>query len=273
MIKFPWILLASLVFCSCKSQQKKSINEENKLSVLIFHDSVIVYNGKLDKNTPYKKYLPSEMEELNEVIANNRKKFGDDLEILLKVADSGTGGISDNLLFMTRLVKQNGGPGFKRADADEADQTLFKVIPFPWSYYDSLAPRSQNLLMPKDGYDSVNSSYPSGPPPPVEITTPESVSVQLLPQENAFLIDIRKDESVWYQIISTTGKMGPQKINPPVTKNLKSIIADYENSSPDIKRTYLIKGDRDASYSSIKQVIDALKENNIYKYNLVTAEN
>jgi biopolymer transport protein ExbD len=105
---------------------------------------------------------------------------------------------------------------------------------------------------------------------PVKIKTPNTVTAQELPRDNAFLIEIRKDNSVWYQILSLTNKMSPQKINGPITKNLKNIIADYEKSLPDQPKTYLIKGDGKSTYTSFEKVINALKENKIYKYNLVT---
>ena len=108
---------------------------------------------------------------------------------------------------------------------------------------------------------------------PVKIKNPTTVTTQEIPNDNAFIIEIRKDHSVWYQIISPLNKMALQKVNTPITKNLKNIIADYERSSPGIKKTYLIKGDGEAKYPDLVQVLDALKENNIYKYNLVTAEN
>jgi biopolymer transport protein ExbD len=110
-------------------------------------------------------------------------------------------------------------------------------------------------------------------PAPVEIITPNTVTTQEIPNENAFLIEIRKDNSVWYQPISPLIKMAPQKVNAPITKNLKDIIADYEKSSPGKIKTYLIKADGDAKYPKFEEVINALKENNIYKYKLVTSEN
>ncbi|MEK7225007.1 MAG: biopolymer transporter ExbD, partial [Bacteroidota bacterium] len=113
----------------------------------------------------------------------------------------------------------------------------------------------------------------SGPPEPISITTPGSVSTSAIPDDNAFLIEIRKDNSVWYQPISPLIKMAPQKVNAPIIKNLKKIIADYEKASPDKKKTYLIKGDGNATYLVFEQVIAAMKENNIYKYTLVTSEN
>jgi biopolymer transport protein ExbD len=110
------------------------------------------------------------------------------------------------------------------------------------------------------------------PPPPVEIQTPKSVTIQELPEDNAFLIEIRKDRSVWYQVISKVSKMVPQKINMPITKNLEEIIAGYEKSETGGQKKYLIKADGNSTkYHDFEQVIEALKANNIFKYNLVTS--
>jgi biopolymer transport protein ExbD len=108
------------------------------------------------------------------------------------------------------------------------------------------------------------------PPFPVKIETPNSNTTQELPNDNAFLIEIRKDNSVWYQILAQTNKMDPQKVNEPITKNLKNIIAEYEKSLTDKPKTYLIKGDSKSTYPAFEKVINALKENKVYKYNLVT---
>lgn len=110
------------------------------------------------------------------------------------------------------------------------------------------------------------------PPAPVQVKTPISVTTLEIPNDNAFIIEIRKDKSVWYQFMSLVTRMTPQKVNAPITKNLKNIIADYENTNSGKKITYLIKGDPESRYPEFEQIINALKQNNIYKYNLVTSE-
>jgi biopolymer transport protein ExbD len=105
---------------------------------------------------------------------------------------------------------------------------------------------------------------------PVKIKTPITVATREIPHDNTFIIEIRKDNSVFYQFMSLVNKMGPQKVNEPITKNLKEIIADYEKSLPDKPKNYLIKGDSKSTYPTFEKVINALKENKVYKYNLVT---
>jgi biopolymer transport protein ExbD len=109
-------------------------------------------------------------------------------------------------------------------------------------------------------------------PAPAKIKNPTTVTTQEIPNDNVFIIEIRKDNSVWYQFLSLVNKMVPQKVNTPITKNMKNIIADYENSTSGKKITYLIKGDPKSRYTEFEQVMNALKQNNIYKYNLVTSE-
>jgi biopolymer transport protein ExbD len=108
------------------------------------------------------------------------------------------------------------------------------------------------------------------PPEPVAITTP-GTAVSELPDKNAFLIEIKEDNSVWYQPLSPNSGQVLQKVKDPVSNNLQKIIADHEAANSGIKISYLIKGHPKTSYPVFEKVINALKENNIFKYNLVTS--
>lgn len=374
MKKLLWIVPVMMVFLSCK-QSKGQAADQNKFSILIFHDSVIVYNGILDRHTVYKKYLSTEPEKLGEAIDKHRHKYGTQSEIHLKIAFEGEDDfsfhLSDHLQYMKDIALQNSGPDLKLVDVTDVEEKFFKILPFKWSFIDSFnKPKALDLKLPKEDENEIQPSQTpntvtvilmtekewycysgtgftngktysskdfrilltqkkkqwgdslfviikpseqatykatvdaldemilnkieryamarltldeklflntdnqkSDPPEPVSITTPGSVSTSAMPDDNAFLIEIRKDNSVWYQPISPLIKMAPQKVNAPITKNLKKIITDYEKASPDKKKTYLIKGDGNATYPVFEQVINALKENNIYKYTLITSEN
>lgn len=370
MKKLIWVIQVIMILLSCKSQPNRQAADQNKLSVLIFQDSVIVYNSIFEKNTAYKKYLHTEPEKLREVIEQNRLKYGFQSEILLKIAIVVGADFGDHIHYMADISTQNSGPDLKIADITETEEQFFRVLPFKRSFIDSFnKPLALDLKMPKDvpdeekiineenaftviilsdkgGWAYTGTNYGSGflydteelgqmlekknketgdslaviikpaksasykatvdildqmtihhikyytivklskeeeayfnspdafePPEPVKIVTPGSVSTQEMPKDNAFLIEIRKDRSVWYQIISKVTKMAPQKINNPITKNLKEIIAGYEKLATDGPKTYLIKGDGNSTkYSDFEQVIEALKQNNIFKYNLVTSQ-
>lgn len=114
--------------------------------------------------------------------------------------------------------------------------------------------------------------YDWAPPEPIAITTPASVTSQTIPKKNAIIIELRKDQSVWYTILGAGFDSLSHIVKKPVTQNLKSVIADFEKKLSGIRKDYLIKGDKDARYTIFEQVIEALKQNNIYKYNLVTEE-
>jgi len=53
---------------------------------------------------------------------------------------------------------------------------------------------------------------------------------------------------------------------------LKKIIAAYEKIDPGVNKQYLIKGDPNARYPIFEKIIEALKQNNIYKYKLVATD-
>lgn len=108
--------------------------------------------------------------------------------------------------------------------------------------------------------------------PPVDIEPPNTVRADQLPEDNAFLIEIKEDNSVWYQPRSLVSRMVSQEVRKPVSARLQKIVADYKASHSGIKIAYLIKGHPKSTYPVFQQVIDALKANNINNFNLVTSE-
>jgi biopolymer transport protein ExbD len=163
------------------------------------------------------------------------------------------------------------------------------------------------------------------PPEPVEITTPNSVSSQPLPENDAVLIAIDKSNKVYFTVFSekdpsvfdrivgnlnTSRSLGlttPEiqnfrktaSVGVPFT-SLKSLLAlpaeEHKNvNQPGIpvldsatnelvwwigeaqkafsgkKLTYLIKGDAQSKFPTFEAVIAALKRNEVFKYNLITA--
>jgi biopolymer transport protein ExbD len=163
------------------------------------------------------------------------------------------------------------------------------------------------------------------PPEPVEITTPNSVSSQNLPENDAVMITIDKDDRVYFSVFSekdptvfdkiigdlnTSKNLGLAKeemlnfrktasvgvpfnglkslLSTPAEdqRNLKQPgipvmdsatnelvwwIAEAQKAFSGKKLTYLIKGDAVSKFPTFEAVISALKRNEQFKYNLVTA--
>jgi len=109
------------------------------------------------------------------------------------------------------------------------------------------------------------------PTKPIEVKTPSSVLTQKIPENNAILIEIRDDTSIWYTIFATGQTNAPEKILNPVKEKLRAVIADYVKKYGSNKPQYLIKADPKITYPDFEKVIEALKQNNILKYNLVTS--
>ena len=109
-------------------------------------------------------------------------------------------------------------------------------------------------------------------PEPIEITTPASVTTEVMNETPAFLIEIKSDQSVWYQILSKDSS-GSVRIKEPIKENLKKAIGDFKNEcvKKELRASYLIKGDNNTKFDQFEKIINALKENEIYKYNLVTS--
>ena len=163
------------------------------------------------------------------------------------------------------------------------------------------------------------------PPEPVEITTPNSVSSQILPENDAVMVTIDKDNKVYFSIFSekdptildniikkinternlglTDAELANFKKTPsmgvPFT-GLKSLLSTpFEDQRKLVQLgipvldsatnelvwwiayakqgfagrilKYLIKGDQKSKYPTFEAVVSALKRNEEFKYNLVTA--
>jgi biopolymer transport protein ExbD len=167
------------------------------------------------------------------------------------------------------------------------------------------------------------------PPEPVKVTTPNSVSSQIMQENNALLITIDKQSKVYINInakdkkeqdnvlatviegMNTTRNLGltPAQIasfkTAPIIgvplANLKTFLnlpADEQGKivQPGIpvldsnnneltwwvsetkkafagqKLLYLIKGDNDSKYPTFEGVINAMRKNDEFKYDLITAQ-
>ena len=163
------------------------------------------------------------------------------------------------------------------------------------------------------------------PPEPVEITTPNSVSSQNLPENDAVMITIDKTDKVYFSVFSekdlgvfdkiiqdlnTSHNLGltkEQMVNFRKTaavgvafSGLKSLLDIPAEEQRNVKQPgipvmdsatnelvwwiaeaksafaghvlkYLVKGDAGSKYPAFEAVISALKRNDEFKYNLVTA--
>ena len=163
------------------------------------------------------------------------------------------------------------------------------------------------------------------PPEPVVITTPNSVSSEKLPENDAVLITMDRENHVYFSVLSqkdqtkydaiiqginsgrnlnlTPAQMAnfrktfavgvpfaqlggllnltqqdQNKLKQPgipvldsATNELVWWIAEAKRAFAGSKLVYLIKGDNQSTYPTFEAVVSALKRNEQFKYNLVTA--
>lgn len=109
------------------------------------------------------------------------------------------------------------------------------------------------------------------PSEPVPMSTP--VSVTSPPADDfVFHIELKKDITVWYTMLTPENKPAPAQVKEPVLQNLKKAIALFKQAYPDQRLNFLIQAYRDATYPQFETIVTALRENEIYKYNLMTAD-
>jgi len=220
-------------------ETSKEIQDSNVLnSILINNDSIYCYRGTDVQKGAF--YSVTGKNSYRSYIKKLKLASGDSLIIIIKPSQSCSYKTTVDVLDEMTI---NGIARYTMIRLSEADKSFLKAEDYDWT-----------------------------PPEPVAITTPGSVTSQHLPTNNAIIIEMRKDQSVWYTILAEGFDAPPHPVKKPITQNLKSVIADFEKKLPGIRKDYLIKGDKAATYPTFEKVIEALKQNNIYKYNLVTSE-
>jgi biopolymer transport protein ExbD len=113
------------------------------------------------------------------------------------------------------------------------------------------------------------------PPEPVKIESPVSATKSLEYDYPVFLVELRKNQSVWYNVITDDKDKNAEKVSEPIQENLRKLIAGYKKqcSGQNKKTTYLVKGHPDSKYDLFEKVIAALRDNEEFKYNLITTDN
>lgn len=232
------VLIAIVLLAGCKQNKNASGKIEpngSSLTLLLLNDQFWFSDHGTNK-AEFTWILPNE---LFSTLHDAKKEKGKDLNIIIKTSDDIQKAVIDSVI--STIKSQNISTYYVTKMSDKEKETIRKTV----------ANRK--------------------PPEPVEVQIPNSVSSEALPEDNALLIDIRKDRTIWYQVISKTVKMTPQKVNEPVTKNLTQVIADFERSLPGVDKKYLVKGDGKTSYKDFEKISAAFKANNILKFNLITS--
>ncbi|MBL7725197.1 MAG: biopolymer transporter ExbD [Chitinophagaceae bacterium] len=207
-------------------------------SILISSDSIYCYRGADLKNGAF--YSLSGKNTYRVFIQKIKREIGDSLTIILKPTEHSSYKTAVDILEEMTI---NGIKKYSLVKLSDKEKIFLQKEDYNWE-----------------------------PPEPVSVTTPGSVITQKLPENNAIIIELRKDQSVWYTILGAGFDSLRHELKKPITQNLQFVIADFEKRLPGVRKEYLIKGDRDVTYPTFKKVIEALKQNNIYKYNLVTSE-
>lgn len=233
------LLIISLTSCS----QPKTPNNIWTI-IYIGNDEAYFYKGELEDKSKVKKINIRDSFQIEQLASENKAR--DSIILAIKITEeSNEEGLPDQMWYSQQIAERIGlKDRFGFVTLTEKEKKWF-------------------------GLHDVDFT----PPEPVAISTPTSVTSQELPDNNAILIEIKKDQSVWYQILSEKDGIPLTRVKQPITESLKKIIAAYEKIDTGVSKKYLIKGDPDAKYTVFEQVIEALKQNNIFKYNLVTAVN
>jgi len=150
MIRF---LLLSIFLWSC-SEYKQSLAPENSVSMIISSDSVIIYSGKLKKNTAYQK-IPIDEVRVKAILVKEKSRTSKEQSVLLKLSSGlmgdGSGGLMEPVLNLKNWSIESDMTNIVFADMDAMDEAVFKLVPLTWAMIDSFSrPLKLELKMPKD---------------------------------------------------------------------------------------------------------------------------
>jgi len=116
----------------------------------------------------------------------------------------------------------------------------------------------------------ISGCYSFDPPGPGTITNPTTITSDIISRYPTLIIEIKKDGTVWYSSITKEKENIAIRVNEPITKNLTKAIADYKKQNEDQKIDYLLREESDSKYPAFEKVIAALRNNEEFKYNLIT---
>jgi biopolymer transport protein ExbD len=253
----PWAWLDSL---TAPSTLDLNMPREDKYEVepdpapgsvtvlLIKDDEWFCYSDTAVKNGKF-----YSREECRLLFAEKKKQFGDKFLVIIKPAKKTPYRVTVDALDEMTINKID---RYAMTHLNDAEKSFL-------NFTDEPPTRTRRKLTVED--------FLFMPPEPVEITTPGSVSTSALPHNNAFLIELKADNTVQYQVLMHAAGQTWIEVKKPITENLGKAIADFEKKYPGMVKQYLIKGHPNAKYPLFEQVINALKQNNQFKYNLVTS--
>ncbi len=113
------------------------------------------------------------------------------------------------------------------------------------------------------------------PPEDVQVILPESHSKFKLPESDVMIITINKEGKIYLGVdsqmlrVKLFGEGGKLKTEVEVGKeNLANLLIAARSSNPKLRT--VIKGDKQAPYGPVEDIMDILQKTRITRFNLVT---
>ena len=113
--------------------------------------------------------------------------------------------------------------------------------------------------------------FNSGEPLSVAVSVP-SFTTSPRSDDGAFLIEVRKDNSIWTRVNSERNPGAIQRVTEPVKQNLSNRIASYKASRNGRTVQFFISSIYDSNTNkSYQKVVNTLRENGEFKYVVIKA--
>jgi biopolymer transport protein ExbD len=222
-------LLAIVILLACTHCRNNNVIAQNQqqLSLLVFADTVIAYNGTPEPgNKVPVEILTLEKEKFFELIEKNKKNHGNKLEVQVKV--SSESGVMEYAEKVMEWLQEQQVANFRAADpsAYDAKELAFNGIPFS----ELSKPSPLKLTMPKDE-------------PEPEITIDNNVYTLLIVKDSVYAY--RGKAQTEYKRLSLSG-------------DLNRYISSLQSVTDSDKLFIFIKPTETADYRDIVDVLDQM---------------
>jgi hypothetical protein len=125
MLRYISIIGILFVYTNCG----QTAIAQNELSLLIFPDSILAYNGKPGDKVPFRKF-PAEKTELLSLFEKNKRLYGGNLVVLLKASN---GAALSNIEQISNWLKEANINNFSISDPDPYDAKIFGARGALWN--------------------------------------------------------------------------------------------------------------------------------------------
>ncbi|HYF31018.1 MAG TPA: hypothetical protein VD993_07855 [Chitinophagaceae bacterium] len=234
MARIALLLLIIIAACEAKPQA----TDRHILSMILVRDSMIVYNGDVNASRVVRR-LHADEQSIRRLLNDNKKRYGNELNVVLKPADNGGGGAMmavETFMLVCRLAEEL-NIKLEPAKLNEAEHKRFNLVSLERGTREPL-----QLFLPKDG---------------------DFEELKYVDPKRTLTLILTTDTVLYY-----TGTLATkQEARPVPYEGIRKVILSYKQSIGD-SIIVMIKPTAAADYKFVVNMLDEMTINDIKYYAL-----